>query len=161
MLSECVKKKCVSWNRSGQLNVPTDLFLDCVSQIQRFHACTFIKHFCMATDKEPWENDNEVSFRHTELHIFCHFLNTKVTFSIAVETLIPLHVRMSTFPASLLSSSHRDNTTCSQSVKPIWEFCQRSAQKLHWIWGGWMGVRMSTFEKLHALTKSYAVTPKL
>lgn len=46
-----------------------------------------------------------------------------------LETLhvIPLHFRISTFPASLPSVSSGgeiggDNTTCSQSVKPIWIF---------------------------------------
>lgn len=43
-----------------------------------------------------------------------------------VETwhVIPLHFRMSTFLASLLSVSHMDNTTCSQSVKPIQTFAR-------------------------------------
>ena len=63
----------------------------------------------------------------------------KVSFCIAtdlgqaVETLhaIPLPFRMSTFPAGLLSVSLRDNTTCSQSVKPIRNFAGAQPQKLY------------------------------
>lgn len=65
-------------------------------------------------------------FKHTESRIWFHFL---VKNSIAAD-LGQFVETVNVISAGLLLVNHSDSTTCSQSVQPILEFCQSSAQKV-------------------------------
>lgn len=99
------------------------------------HSLTLMKHFCMATMTEP----RAMVMRFTQGVQSCSSYVTSSTketgfgYGTVAEMLhvISPPIKMSTFPANLLSISRRDNTTCSQSVRPIQNFAEAQPQKLY------------------------------